>query len=633
MSFQAGIAYFDERDIAAFESETIQRCVRFDGYGSPTVHRSAGVFLAHAALQGSRRTPSEGRLFSGPASAITFDGRLDNRQDLLLLLRGALGANTSDRAIAAAAYETWGADGLARLIGDWSLVIWDAARKAILLASDFAGVRPLYYCARGNRVCWSSRLQPLVDWGGASEIDDIYVAGMLAHGDCPNRTPYRDVHPVPAGHAVLVTAEGTRIRRFWDLPVANEIRYAHEWEYEDHLRSLFREAVRCRIPADASCLCELSGGLDSSSVVATAAEALRNGEVKPERLVTLTVAHGDSLDKPFYTAMERFYGLDSIHVSTEDLPFVTEAATGGARPAFWEPRLKHTAAIARVIGATTYVTGQLGDLVMGNWWDDSGQVAGLIRKRQLGSAFRQAFAWSKVLRVPVAWILGRAFLSSLPLWLGSAKRCRLTGWTDGPQDTEDSIAAAFRKRTGLADTDAFFSREWIHARPERRKHFRSLMRWLELRSLQAPEPLEHLHYTHPYSHRPLVTFLLSIPADIVCRPGEPRRLMRRAFRELWPPELRQRRSKDGFGGVALDSLRPLANELLRRRRLEVVERGYVDSQSLKQRLERLALSLSCNEPQLRQIILLELWLNNLGSRAAKTEGAAPRVLTSSSFRP
>jgi hypothetical protein len=124
------------------------------------------------------------------------------------------------------------------------------------------------------------------------------------------------------------------------------------------------------------------------------------------------------------------------------------------------------------------------------------------------------------------------------------------------------------------------------------------MRTLELRGLQPSEPLEHLNYVHPYAHRPLVTFLLSIPADVLCRPGEPRRLMRRAFCQLWPAELRKRRSKDGFGGVFLDSLRPLAHELLRPGRpLQVVESGYVDLQSIGCGSIGFP-SLSCNESQL-----------------------------------
>ena len=75
----------------------------------------------------------------------------------------------------------------------------------------------------------------------------------------------------------------------------------------------------------------------------------------------------------------------------------------------------------------------------------------------------------------------------------------------------------------------------MQAPPERRKHFHALSMMLELRTLQAPEPLQHLDYTHPFAHRPLVEFLMSVPADVLCRPGEPRRLMRRALSDQWPP--------------------------------------------------------------------------------------------------
>src|ERR1043165_7359398 len=73
-----------------------------------------------------------------------WDGRLDNRDDLLLRLRDSLGSDTSNAAVARATYERWGISGLVHLIGDWSLVIRDHVNGTTVLASDFAGVRPLY---------------------------------------------------------------------------------------------------------------------------------------------------------------------------------------------------------------------------------------------------------------------------------------------------------------------------------------------------------------------------------------------------------------------------------------------------------------------------------------------------------
>ncbi|HYL73918.1 MAG TPA: asparagine synthase-related protein [Bryobacteraceae bacterium] len=539
------------------------------------------------------------------ASPIFFDGRLDNRPDLLLQLRDLLRDDVRDAALAFAAFQKWGVQGLAHLIGDWSLVIWDEAEKSLLLASDFAGVRPLYYCLQRDRLLWSTRLGALVDGTQAAEIDDSFVAGFLAGRGSPNRTPYRGIFSVPPGQALRVTKDGVATEQFWKLPIGNIIRYRRELDYEEHLRSLFREAVGCRLRGAAPVLSELSGGLDSSSIVCMASHLMECGETPVPRLLTVSYEYPGSLDTRFWRTIEDHCHITGVHVPTADFPFLTENHTGGDSPAFWEQIHNCTSSIAREAGANTYLTGRMGDLTMGNWGDDSDQVAGLLRRGKIGDALRQSLAWSKLLRIPIYWVLGNAFLLNLPPAYAMRKHEKVER-SAVPSSTEDSIAPEFLLRAPPSS----ISNDWMEAPPERRKHFRSLTETLELRKLQPPEPLQHLLYTHPYAHRPLVEFMSSIPADMVCRPGEPRRLMRRALHELWPPGLRKRRSKGSFSGVFLDSLRPLARWLLEQPCLQVVERGYVSPASLKRRLDLLTQALDCNEPQLRQIILLELWLRN-----------------------
>jgi len=146
---------------------------------------------------------------------------------------------------------------------------------------------------------------------------------------------------------------------------------------------------------------------------------------------------------------------------------------------------------------------------------------------------------------------------------------------------------------------------------------------LDLRQLQPPDLLRRLDYTHPFAHRPLVEFLMTVPTDVLCRPGEPRRLMRSAFSDLWPLKLRQRRSKGLFNAPWQETLRPLARSLLETQQLHLVERGIVDRASVRSRLERLCIGLDCNESQLRQIILLEFWLRNrLAGRSEQVLRAA-----------
>jgi len=171
----------------------------------------------------------------------------------------------------------------------------------------------------------------------------------------------------------------------------------------------------------------------------------------------------------------------------------------------------------------------------------------------------------------------------------------------------DSLVPAFAERAGLAGSGAFSS-DWIEAPPERRKHLWSLTVARELRTLQVPECLQGLDYTHPFAHRPLVEFAMSIPADVLCGPGSPRRLMRRTFADLWPARLQGRRSKSFFTTPWVEALKPLASALMKKPLCHVVERGWIDRASLAGRLNRLAHGLPCNEAQLRQIIILEYWL-------------------------
>lgn len=551
---------------------------------------------------------------NGRTEVLAWDGRLDNRDDLLLRLKGSLQSDTSNQSLALAAYEHWGANGFVHLIGDWSVVIRDPTNRTIVLATDFAGVRPLYYNLRPGGILWSTRLQSLVEASGIDELDEKYVAGFLSFGGCPNRTPYKEIQSVPPGHALCMSATEATIRPFWALPIGDSIRYQNPHRYEDQLRALFQEAVAVRLQTDSPVLAELSGGLDSSSVVCMANHLIRRGAVGAPRLVSVSYLWRNSLDEPFIRDIEAFCGIEGIHLSTRDNPLVTKTDVGNAIPKGFGPLCMSVSAAARRLGARVLLTGKNGDLVMGNWWDDSMQVAASLRRFHIAQAFEEALAWSKRLRIPISRLLWRAFRTALPPALGPSTTFALIDGSYVPKSTATSLVLRFCERTGLLEKDSFFSKAWMYAPPERRKHFQALTMLLELRSLQPPEQLQHLDYTHPFAHRPLVEFLMAVPADVLCGPGEPRRLMRRALSDLWPGKLRSRRSKGYFTPPWLEALRPLALDLLNRRQIEVVERGFVDRTSLRSRLERLSAGLDCNMAQLRQIILLECWLCHRGPK-------------------
>jgi asparagine synthase (glutamine-hydrolysing) len=533
-----------------------------------------------------------------------WNGRVDNRDDLWPEL---LQHCANDAAIVLAAYERWGVKGFHKIVGDWSVVIFDASLRMIILASDFAGVRPLYYQSRPDGVRWSASLGRLVVATGASELDTTYIAGFLTFGGYPDRTPYVGIRSVPAGHAVCVSSTRVAVHAFWDLPTADEIRYRDELRYEEQFRALFRESVAVRLATAAPVIAELSGGLDSSSVVCLANRLIQHGVVAARDLSTVSFVHKGSRDLPFIREVEAFCDVDGVHLDTQETPLVASALVGDVTPQPWIPLMREVARLAHQRGAKVILTGQNGDLVTGNWFDDSLQVARPLRRGHIAEALTQSFAWSKVLKVPAPLILARALKATLSYGDTLHHVYSVEGLT-APRRAETSLVNTFERTTGVDDERNVFSSGWADAPPERRKHFRALSLLRELRTLQRPDSLEGLDYTHPFAHRPLVEFLLTIPADVLCQAGRPRMLMRRAFQDLWPPALRTRRSKSLFGGPWNDALRPMAIDLLASPRCLVVEGGWVDPSGLTARLERLICGLECNEPQLRQIILLEYWL-------------------------
>jgi hypothetical protein len=347
-----------------------------------------------------------------------------------------------------------------------------------------------------------------------------------------------------------------------------------------------------------------------------------DGAVRP---ITFTYTHYGSTDERYVRAVERTRNLTSIRLDLDEFPFVALDQTGDAAPAWWGPRLTELERQLSAIGAGVFLTGQLGDFVMGNMVDDSEQVVDYLRDGHWLGAAREAYEWSQALLVPIYPLLWRTLRTAYSVWTASIE----SGACDHVSSRHTqvhSLASGFLKRVSLNRVERLPEHSWRAARPGRRSRFRALSEMLDSRTLQAPEALQQISYTHPYTHRPLVEFMLTIPPAEVCRPGEPRRLMRRAFSDFLPPTIVQRRSKATYGRVYRQALIPLATEMLSQPdQIRLVAHDYVNRNSVTERLARFLQGLDCNEPQLRQLLLFEFWLRNREGRASfvQSELAAP----------
>ena len=207
--------------------------------------------------------------------ALSYNGEIYNFRDLRTELEAAghRFASHSDSEVLLQGYARWGHGVLDRLVGMFAFAIWDDHERTLFLARDRAGEKPLYYAERGAAFAFASELQALteVPWVDTT-IDPDAVSLYLEHQYVPAPlTIYRGARKLPPGHAMLVDAQGVRTWRYWDpLPLVLRPPEALDEEAAlEQLSWLLERAVREQMASDVPLGAFLSGGIDSSAVVAT----------------------------------------------------------------------------------------------------------------------------------------------------------------------------------------------------------------------------------------------------------------------------------------------------------------------------------------------------------------------------
>jgi len=319
MSVQFGRWNTDDKPVGRDYLEKVKSVIAPYGPDDGGSYSRANISILYHAFH----TTNESRRESQPhvtesGAIITWDGRLDNRADLISHFRDHLTISSTDVSILAAAYEEWGTDCFAKLIGDWALIVWDAKSRSLILAKDPIGTRHLYYSIEKDQITWSTILDPLVLFAGHSfALNEEYIAGLFSFFPAGHLTPYVGIHSVPPSSLVIIRAENHTISKYWEFDPDKRIRYNADAEYEQHFRTVFGEAVRRRLRSDGPILAELSGGMDSSSIVCMADTIIASGSAETPRLDTISY-YNDSEpnwnERLYFTKVEEKRGRTGTHI-------------------------------------------------------------------------------------------------------------------------------------------------------------------------------------------------------------------------------------------------------------------------------------------------------------------------------
>lgn len=240
---------------------------------------------------------------------MVMDGRVDNWEELRqeLLKRGAFLRDRSDAELVLRAYEIWGEECPERIIGELVFFIWDSRHFKFYGARDVAGTRHFHYSEGNGWFCFASEIKSLLALElfeprlNESRVLDYLVVDF--DRDDEIGTFYQNIKRLPAGHAMKVNDAGINAWRYWNPGNLQENNFSSLNECAEAFQENLRSAIKCRLRSIEPVGAMLSGGLDSSSIVAMISHEFKNDLTDP--LHTYSLIRHDRDNCPDWQSIQK----------------------------------------------------------------------------------------------------------------------------------------------------------------------------------------------------------------------------------------------------------------------------------------------------------------------------------------
>jgi asparagine synthase (glutamine-hydrolysing) len=565
---------------------------------------------------------------------VVFNGEIYNFRELRadLVRRGHAFRTRSDTEVIVHAYEEFGEGCLDRLHGMFAFAVWDTRSRRLFLARDRLGIKPLHYWAVGDRIAFASEIKALLTLPDVSpRVDEQGLDLYLTYGYIPSPyTIFQKIYKLPPAHYMVAERGRIYVRCYWDFTPADASTKSAR-EYGEELQVRLQESVRAQLVSDVPLGAFLSGGLDSSTVVALMSKAL------PVPVKTFSIGFQEATfnELPYAQAVAERYGTDhhSLILEPRAVERLPELLTHFDEP-FGDQSAIPTYFVSEFARkqVTVVLTGDGGDEIFGGYeWQrrylmtNRLQVLPMsIRRRlpSLASAFGAPTAHRAKQEKLRNFLLDAAssaedgYLRRLTLFDSSARaalyssdfRRHVDGW-----DSQAALrswvrslpATDFRNRMLYADTHFYCPEDCLT------KVDRMTMAW----SLEARVPL--LDHT-------LVEFMASAPPDLKLRGLTSKYLLRQAVRDLLPAPLLARR-KQGFsiplGGWLRGPLRGVLRDTLLGDQART--RGWLRPDVIARMINQHTTGERDHAHQLWALLALELWAQEYVDRPRARDQIAP----------
>jgi asparagine synthase (glutamine-hydrolysing) len=595
--------------------------LRHRGPDADGFHIGGGVGLGHRRLSIIDVAGGNQPIYNETGTvAVVFNGEIYGFAALAkeLEAKGHVFATRSDTETIVHAYEEWGLEFVTRLRGMFAFALWDEPKRRLVLARDRAGKKPLYYAVDGERLLFASEIKGLVQHSGLKrQVRPEALSDYFTFGNIPSPgTIFQDVQQVPPAHLLIWERGRVRLQEYWDVVFAADNRIRADAALEE-LAAELDEAVRVRMVADVPLGAFLSGGVDSSAIVASMARQASRA------VVTTSVGFAERThsELEYARTVARATGSEHHEVlvrpnALDDLPRLVwhldqPFADSSALPTYYVSQ----AAREHV---TVALSGDGGDEIFAGYQRRYGVhrlenrlrrlIPGPVRRAVLAPLSR-IYPRSELIPRPLRFKLvlsnlgqsfERAYFNDMSLFLEGEKRSLLSPEFCEQVRHHDPFAGFARHFERVRDADPLSRvlyvdfKTWLHNDILAKVDRMSMACSLEVRS-----PL--------LDHR-LIEFAARLPSTLKYRGRISKYLLKRHVAERLP-ELPIHRAKQGFelplAGWLRGPLREVARDLLFSRR--AADRGYVRPDEVRRIWEGHQRGIRNRAAHLWALMVLELW--------------------------
>ena len=556
---------------------------------------------------------------------VVFNGEIYNYRELrgLLLARGHKLRTQTDTETIAHLYEDEGERCVERLRGMFAFAIWDQRERRLFLARDRVGKKPLHYALAGRTLVFGSEIKSLLQHPGVKrEINLRAISDFLSFGYVPDpETAFAGVRKLPPGHTLTFKDGLINTRRYWDFDYPRDPGRSgperREEDYIERLRELIAESVRLRLESDVPLGAFLSGGIDSSLVVAMMAREMK--------VKTFSIGFSDAgFDELRYARIAaRHFGADHHEfVVTPDVCRLVEEIVWHHDEPFADVSSVPTYVVSKMARehVTVALSGDGGDEVFGGYEryvvDQRRRryerIPALLRRALLRAsrtlpqgAYGKRFLRNIALEPAARYVDSVTYFdrdSQLNLFSEDARRA-LAGYD--PAERFERTFAAPASRSGLDHLLYLDSKTYLPG-----DILVKVDRMSMANSLETRAPL--------LDHR-LIEFAQTIPASLKIRGQETKYILKRAAQGLIPDEIISR-PKQGFDVPIRrwfnHELREMLDDTLKDRLAR--ERGEFNHRAVLAILDEHRRGVRDHSRQLWSLFVLELWRRAFIDRQPET---------------